>query len=385
VKPRGPRGGVPPPADTASDPTAVDGVADGLDEDDRDDDALDDDTDRRAGATHAFVVAFGDRGQRLDALVPRHVQGLSRSRAAALLTAGHVTVDGHAARPSTRARGGERVVVVVPPAAPAALVAEDLPLSLVYDDDDLCVVDKRAGVVVHPAVGHPTGTLVHGLLFRFPGLTVGGEQRPGIVHRLDKDTSGLLVVAKHDQALHGLGDQFRRRTVDKRYVALCCGLPGAAGVPFDVVTGHARHGTDRRRFSTRLPAPAEDDPRSGVRRAFSRFCVRAARDGVAVVDVELHTGRTHQIRAHLADRGHPLLQDALYGGGQAQRRLQPGPVRDAVAALQRHALHAAQLSFHHPRTGDRLTFHSPLPADLAAVVDAVLGAADTAGGRPPPR
>jgi 23S rRNA pseudouridine1911/1915/1917 synthase len=327
-----------------------------------------------SGATRSsFVADDADRGQRIDAVVARRL-GLSRSRAAALVDAGHVVVDARPCRPAHRTRVGEVVVAVVPPAAPTSLVAEDLPLRFVYDDDDLCVIDKPPGLVVHPAVGHETGTIANALLFRFPALSVGGERRPGIVHRLDKDTSGLLVVAKHDESLRALAAQFQQRTVDKRYVAVCSGVPGEVGVVFDVVTGHARHGSDRRRFSTRLPVPDTDDARGGVRRAASRFCVRAAGDGIAVVDVELLTGRTHQIRAHLADRGHPLLQDGLYGGAHAERRLRPGPVREAVAQLGRQALHAARLGFLHPRSQQPLSFASPLPADLARVVDAVAGA-----------
>jgi len=320
---------------------------------------------------HRLAVPFDARSDRVDAVVARLLPSLSRSRVAALVAQGRVTLDGRVPRASARLRGGEVVVVDVPAAAPAALVPEDLPLSLVFSDDDLCVIDKPAGLVVHPAPGHERGTLAHALLHRFPGLSVGGQRRPGIVHRLDKETSGLIVVAKHDEALRALARQFHDRAVDKRYVAVCLGVPGDVGRPFDVVTGHARAHGDRRRFTSRLPVPHDDSGRGGLRRAASRFCVRAAAGGVAVVDVTLLTGRTHQIRVHLADRGHPLLQDTLYGGGHAERRLKPGPVKDATQRLQRQALHAATLAFSHPRTGARLTFHSPLPADLAAVVAAI--------------
>jgi 23S rRNA pseudouridine1911/1915/1917 synthase len=322
--------------------------------------------------THSLVVPFDQRGRRVDAVVAALVPSLSRSRTAALIDAGCVTVDGQPKKASQKLRGGEVVVVVVPPPAPVDLVPEDLPLSIVFDDDDFCVVDKPAGLVVHPAPGHERGTLANALLFRFPRLSVGGERRPGIVHRLDKDTSGLIVVAKHDEALRSLSRQFAARTVDKRYTAVCAGVPGDVGVAFDVVTGHARAAGDRRRFTSRLPVPGDDSGRGGHRRAASRFCVRAARDGIAVVDVTLLTGRTHQIRVHLADRGHPLLQDALYGGGHAERRLKPGAVRDVVARLSRQALHAAALTIAHPRTGAPLSFASPLPGDLRAVVDAVV-------------
>ncbi len=326
-----------------------------------------------AGAV--LEVPLEARGTRLDAWLAQHVEGVSRSRVAALIDQGQVLVDDvAAAKASLKLHGGEQVVVRQPEAVPVALLPQDLPLSFVYDDDDLCVIDKPAGVVVHPGAGHPDGTIANALLFRFPGLSIGGEQRPGIVHRLDKDTSGLLVVAKNDNALRALSRLFHDRDVDKRYVALCLGTPNATptstAASFELVTGHQRSPTDRRRFTTRLPPPeSEGGPN---RRAHSRFTVRESRDSVALVDVELLTGRTHQIRAHLADLGHPLLQDELYGGSHAEKRIKNGAVHDAVVRLKRQALHAVSLKFDHPRLGTQLRFESPLPPDLKAVVDAVL-------------
>lgn len=324
-----------------------------------------------AGAVE-FVVSFDDRSTRLDAFLGQHIAGISRSRAAALVDEGCVVIDGVVVTKSShKLKANERIVVTMPSTAPTTLLPQDLPLSLVYDDADFCVVDKAAGVVVHPGAGHADGTIANALLFRFPGLSIGGERRPGIVHRLDKDTSGLLVVAKNDEAQRALARLFHDRSIDKRYVACCLGTPAAGvGVPFDVVTGHHRSNSDRRRYTTKLPPPTDDASKS-IRRAASRFVVRASRDGVSVVDVELLTGRTHQIRAHLSDLGHPLLQDELYGGVHAEKRLKPSPVRDAVAQLKRQALHAASLAFAHPKTGTQLRFESPLPADVAAVVDAV--------------
>lgn len=301
---------------------------------------------------------------------------LSRSRLKALVEEGLVTVDGVVVtRGSVRLRGGDKLVVTVPRPQPVDLVAEDLPLTLLHDDADLCVVDKPAGLVVHPGAGHATGTLANALLFRFPGLSISGQRRPGIVHRLDKDTSGVLVVAKNDATLQALQAQFVARTVDKRYVAACLGAPGGVGQTLDLQTGHRRAESDRRRFSTKVPPPAAGSS-SAVRLAHTAVTTRAFKDGVAVVDVALFTGRTHQIRAHLADRGHPLLQDALYGGGQVERRLPSGAVRDVVVQLRRHALHAASLAFSHPRTGARLQLQSPVPADLAAVIAAVMAAVE---------
>lgn len=325
-----------------------------------------------------FAARFG--GARLDAALfdapALSGCGLSRSRLKALVEEGFVTVGGVVVnRAATKLRGGEKITVTVPAPAPVDLIAEDLPLSLVYDDEDLCVVDKPAGLVVHPGAGHASGTVANALLHRFPGLSISGERRPGIVHRLDKDTSGLLVVAKNDVTLQALQAQFVARTVEKRYLACSLGAPGDIGVVVDIKTGHRRADGDRRRFTTKLPppSPSTSTSTSTVRFAHTVAVTRALRDGVAVVDVTLHTGRTHQIRAHLADRGHPLLQDVLYGGGHAERRLPVGSVRDAVARLSRQGLHAASLAFTQPRTGQRLALTSTVPPDLQSVVTAVAG------------
>lgn len=276
-------------------------------------------------------------------------------------------VDRRAARASERLKGGERVEVQEPPAVPIELVPQDLPLAVVWEDEDLLVVNKPTGMAVHPGAGVPDGTVANAVRFRCPGITIGGELRPGIVHRLDKDTSGLLVICKNDVAMQALGRAFAERRVEKRYTAMCLGRPDRES--FDLVTGHRRATGDRRRFTTKIPPPSMDG--GAVRRAHSRFTVMASAEGASILDVELLTGRTHQIRAHLADLGHPLLQDALYGGGHAEKRLRPSPVRDAVVQLQRQALHARAIAFAHPRTGSPLAFTSQLPDDLARVDHAI--------------
>ena len=323
-----------------------------------------------------LAVPFGSGG-RLDTVVTAltetaaEMARLSRSRLSLLVAEGRVTVnDAVVSKPSHKLRGGERLVIRVPPPAPTTLVPEDLPLVFVYDDDDLSVLNKPAGLVVHPGAGHEHGTVANGMLFRFPSMSVGGEQRPGIVHRLDKDTSGLLLVAKNDDALRGLAVQFASRTVEKRYLACCLGSPGPMGTCVSIVTGHRPGDIDRRRFTTRIPPPDVDRPGT-VRLAHTDIVTRAVRDGVAVVDVTLHTGRTHQIRAHLADRGHPLLQDVLYGGANADKRLVVGAVREAVQRLTRQALHAGVLGFTHPRTGVRVRLEAAPPPDLADIIAAV--------------
>jgi len=346
------------------------------------DDSTDTDTDLDAGPALVGVVSltvpFADAGLRLDTFIANAEPRLSRSRATQLVDEGVVTIDGAPPKKSShKLRGGEQIVITVPPPAPTTLIGEDLPLSIVYDDDDLCVIDKAAGQVVHPGAGHESGTIANAMVFRYPKLSVGGERRPGIVHRLDKDTSGLLVVAKHDEALRNLAAQFANRTVDKRYIAVCFGVPGPLAEQQEIVTGHRRGDGDRRRFTTKVDPPEDGETSGQLRLAHTLFTVRCAAASVAVVDIKLMTGRTHQIRAHFADRGHPLLQDDLYGGVHIERRLKNGPVRDVVIQLHRQALHAATLTFKHPRTGKKLSFSSPLPPDMAVVVDAVELASQT--------
>ena len=275
---------------------------------------------------------------------------------------------------SARLKGGERVVVREPEPVPVELVPDDLPLDVLYEDDAIVVIDKAAGMAVHPGAGVARGTVANAVRHRWPSLHIAGELRPGIVHRLDKDTSGVLVICKTDAALEALGKAFAERRVEKRYRAFCAGeLPTGS---FELVTGHRRADGDRRRFTTKLPPPAIAPAvaqRAVVRLAHSRFRVVGSRDGVSVVDVELLTGRTHQIRAHLADIGHPLVQDELYGGSGLEKRLRASPVRDAVLALKRHALHAASIAFAHPITGAPFAISAPLPPDLARLQNAVAG------------
>jgi 23S rRNA pseudouridine1911/1915/1917 synthase len=325
---------------------------------------------------HEVTVPFEAMGTRLDAHLAQALP-LSRSRIQALVEEGRVTLDGALARTgSLKLRGGERLVLVQPAPEPTALLAEDLPLSVLFEDEDLIVLDKAAGMAVHPGAGLAHGTVANAVLHRVTAaggtLSISGDVRPGIVHRLDKDTSGCLVVAKNDAAHGALSAAFAARAVEKRYTAYCIGRPAD---PLELVTGHRRADGDRRRFTTKVPPP--DGATAGVRLAHTRARVLAVHDGAAILDVELLTGRTHQIRAHLADIGHPLLQDEMYGGAHSENRLRAGLVRDACLALTRQALHARTLAFDHPRTQERLSFTAPLPADLARLDDAI-----RAGSRP---
>jgi len=309
---------------------------------------------------HRFVVEPDEAGARLDKLLAEKLPELSRARLQALIGEGHVTVSGKPAKAAARANSGAVLEVEVPAAVPVELVPEDLRLPVLYEDDALLVIDKPAGMAVHPGAGVSSGTVVHGLLHQVTGLRgVGGELRPGIVHRIDKDTSGCLAVAKTEVALRALQARFKAREVEKRYRALVHGSPLDAG-SFDTPFG--RHPTDRKRFSSKV--------REG-KRAVTRFGVLARTAHAAWLDVELFTGRTHQIRAHFADAGFPLFCDKLYGGTRREGPSAPAEVRAAAAALGRQGLHAFRLAFDHPLRNLRVDCEAPLPADLRAALAAL--------------
>ncbi len=305
----------------------------------------------------AFVVAPADAGFRLDRFLAQRWPELSRSRLSQLVAEAHVTVDGHPAKPALRLKAGQQVALSIPPPEPATPQPEALALSILFEDADVVVVDKPAGMVVHPAAGVRSGTLVNALLHHVSDLGgVGGELRPGIVHRLDKDTSGCLVVAKNDTALFRLQQAFQAREVDKLYLAIVHGQPPDQGL---IDTPFGRHPTDRVRMTGKF-AKGER-----TRRAITRFTTAERfAAGAARVDVELETGRTHQIRVHLSEAGHPLLGDATYGGTRRERQASE-PVREAARAIGRQALHARALAFPHPRTGARIECEAPLPPELA--------------------
>lgn len=305
---------------------------------------------------HEFEVE-ADAGVRLDSLVAARL-GLSRTQAATLIAGGHVTVDGVRERAGFRPKAGQRVAAEVQPPPPRRqLLAEEIPLDVVFEDEHLLVVDKQAGMVVHPAPGNWAGTLVNALRGRGVALSALGDAgRQGIVHRLDKDTSGLLLVAKTDRAHRLLSAAIADRRVVRRYAALCW--------------GHLRE--DR----VSVEAPVGRDPRDRKRmavvstgRGARTDLVRIARFGAAdLLRAHLHTGRTHQIRVHLASIGHPVVGDDTYGGGGGRRLVALPP--------RRHFLHAAWLIFVHPETGERLDLRSPLPADLRRSLAAVAETAE---------
>ncbi|MBU4201295.1 MAG: RluA family pseudouridine synthase [Verrucomicrobia bacterium] len=293
-----------------------------------------------------------ETGVRLDVWLTRRVKTISRSRIKALIQAGHITLDGHAVKEHHKTRAGETVRVVIPPLEDTTLRPEPIPLDILYQDSDLMVINKPAGLVVHPAAGHPSGTLVNALLFHCPELAgIGGERRPGIVHRLDKDTSGVLVAAKNDRAMAGLAAQFKARQVEKHYLALVWGRPHPPTGTIETLIG--RHRQDRKRMSAR--------PRSG-RPALTQYETLKVFDDITLLRIHIITGRTHQIRVHMAYRCHPVVGDRQYG--LRSGRILPVPV-------PRQMLHAEQLVLMHPATGRRLSFTAPLPADMTALLNAL--------------
>ncbi len=299
-----------------------------------------------------LTVPPESEGERLDRFLAGEVPGVSRSQVQRLIEEGAVQVPRvKVAKANVVLRAGDVVEVSIPEAAPALPAAQDLPLDILHDDDDVVVVNKPAGMVVHPAAGNPDGTLVNALLHHVKDLSgIGGETRPGIVHRLDKGTSGVMVIAKNDAAHRELSRQFHDREVEKEYVALVWGLVQQRK-RIDASIG--RDPKNRQKMSTRATRSREASTR-----------VTWARDlkGLTLIRVSIATGRTHQIRVHLSAIGHPVVGDALYGG--LHRRV-PGQFR-AVQRLTRPFLHAERLTFTHPRTGERLRFLAPLPADLEA-------------------
>ena len=317
-------------------------------------------------ATWRHRVTEAEAGLRLDRLVERAHPAWTRSQVKKLADAGRVRVNGSPAKAGRAAWAGEEIEIQVPPPPEVIPRPETIPLTVVYEDEDVLVVDKPAGMVVHPGAGRSHGTLVSALLGRGTRLsTMGAPLRPGIVHRLDKDTSGLLVVAKTDAAHLALSRALAAHEVERRYWALVWGVPQPAEGRIAAPLGRSR--TDRRRMRV---------VRSGGKEAATRYVVRWSGNGVSVVVLALETGRTHQIRAHFKHRGHPVFGDPDYGGRLRRVGQLRAPERErarrALAVLSRQALHAGVLAFRHPADGRKMVFESALAEDIlqaAAVLD----------------
>ncbi|SEL95869.1 ribosomal large subunit pseudouridine synthase D [Syntrophus gentianae] len=303
-----------------------------------------------------YPVNGAEGGLRLDVFLTRQRTDLSRARLQRLIDEGRVAIGGITAiRASQKLRAGDVVALEEPQAVPLGLVPQEIPLSILYEDHDLLVLDKPAGLVVHPAAGHAEGTLVNALLYHCRDLSgIGGVLRPGIVHRLDKDTSGLLVVAKTDLAHSGLAAQFKRHQVGKTYFALVYGDPREDQGLIDLPVG--RHPVERKKMSTKSRRGKE---------AITSWKI-AERFGVAaLLSVDIKTGRTHQIRVHLAAMGHPVVGDPVYGGSRRLSAIGDPVIKTLLKGMDRQALHAARLSFVHPGTGRTMEFYAPPPPDIA--------------------
>ncbi len=276
---------------------------------------------------------------------------LSRSRIQSLIHSGHIRINGSRAKPSQKVLPAMTVELEIPPAEPTDLVPEDIPLSVLYEDADIIAINKPAGLVVHPAAGHASGTLVNALLAHCPDLTgIGGERRPGIVHRLDRDTTGVMVVAKHEQALQALMNQFRHRQVTKEYLALVWGRFSPPSGRIETLIGRSP-----RNRKTMSATPASGRPAATVYRTLEFFAT------ASLMSLRIETGRTHQIRVHMAFKGHPVIGDVQYG------RQRPDRLPGAMPARQ--MLHAARLILTHPGTGQELTFEAPMPGDFERLLE----------------
>ena len=308
--------------------------------------------------TFEFQVAAPEAGTRLDVFLATKISSLTRSRIRKLIDQGLVQVRGQAAKAGQKLRAGEAVTLFNPPPVEYELAPEDLPLKVLYEDPSIAVVEKPAGMVVHPAAGNVRGTLVNALLYHLKDLSgVGGVLRPGVVHRLDKGTSGVMVVAKNDAAHKGLTDQFKKREIRKIYVALVYGDVREYEGVVDLPVG--RHTRDRKRMSIRSPRGKE---------ALTRWHVVERFGEVTLLEVVIKTGRTHQIRVHLNTIGHPVIGDRTYGNHRWLASISDRGLRAKLAEMNRQALHAGTLGFHHPLTGEYKEFTSPLPGDMEALI-----------------
>lgn len=309
----------------------------------------------------SFIATESDAGKRLDTFITTRLPTVSRSRASRLIRHGHITVNGQTKKPGYLTRLGDIVRADVPVEEPETCEPEPIHLSILYEDRDVIVLNKPPGLVVHPGAGHSSGTLVNALLFHCPELEgIGDSVRPGIVHRLDKDTSGSMVVAKNEAAHENLSLQFKTRQIHKAYLGLVYGdVKPAAGI-IDLPIG--RHPRNRKRMSTQSRRGRSTETRWKVREAFH---------GLTLLEIDLKTGRTHQARVHCAAIGHPVVGDASYGRKIRWRGLLNQETQNVIGAVRRQMLHAWRLAFLHPQTRTLMRFEAPIPQDMTQVLEAL--------------
>ncbi|MHB0999729.1 MAG: RluA family pseudouridine synthase [Armatimonadota bacterium] len=312
-----------------------------------------------------IIVLQEHEGERLDSYLASNIPDMSRSAIRRIIDEGCVTVDGANVKASHKVSEGDTVHFELPAPKPTDIQPEEISLDIVYEDDDIIVINKPKGMVVHPAPGSPAGTVVNALLAHSKGLSaVGGVERPGVVHRLDKDTSGLMVVAKNDNAHHSLQKQIQARTAERKYLLLVWGNPRFEQAVVDAPIG--RHPTDRKKMAVIETSELKSRP------AVTEFRVKERFGPFTLLEAKLQTGRTHQVRVHIAYAGHPVVGDPVYSGGI---RLHTGErefvfaVNKMIDDLQGQALHAYSLSFNHPVTGERLEFTVDLPLDMMTLVE----------------
>lgn len=316
--------------------------------------------DQEKTSRYMFTVVPEEKGIRLDVFIAGKAPELSRSQVKRIIEEEEVRInETPVTKAGTKLRAGDLVAFTLQPAQPWEVMAEDIPLQILYKDHDLLVIDKPAGMVIHPAPGHHEGTLVNAILHHCDDLSgIGGVIRPGIVHRLDKDTSGVLLVAKNDETHRRLSDQFKAHEVKKTYKALVFGsnLDDEGTIILPV----GRHPEDRKKMSTRS---------SRGKDAVSHWRVVGRYGDVALLDVDIETGRTHQIRVHLSSLGHPVVGDRVYGGAGRVKSVQDTALRARLAVFPRQALHAWRIGFTHPRENRELEFTAPLPEDMQSLLD----------------
>jgi 23S rRNA pseudouridine1911/1915/1917 synthase len=319
-----------------------------------------------AKGAFSIDVKPADENKRLDVLVASLLSDCTRTFVAGLIVAEHVQVDGQSKKPGYRVKSGQKISGVIPPPVSIKFKPEPIPIDILFEDDHIIVVNKQPGLVVHPAPGHFSGTLVNGLLYHCPDLHgIGGELRPGIVHRLDKDTSGTMIVAKNDAAHQHLSRQFKSRQIKKEYLALVHGIlkTGSGSIKLPI----GRHPVDRKRMSTVSPKGRTAETTWQVKEEFQVF---------TLLSMELKTGRTHQIRVHCAALRHPIVGDKVYRPRKLEKTIvrdhrQSDKILELLKMVKRQMLHAWRLGFRHPHTGEAVSFESPLPEDMASTIQRI--------------